>query len=215
MQIYVFLGAPGAGKGTAAARIANDADIHHVSTGAMLRDAVKNGTPAGLSAKKYMDKGTLVPDQVLVDMLGELLSTSKKDATIILDGFPRNENQALQLDELAAKHGATVKAAIDIEAPNELLISRLGGRRVCPSCGMGYHVTNMPPKREGVCDKCGTALITRNDDKPETIKKRLEVYAEQTAPLIGLYKKAGKLRTVNGADEADKVAKKIAAIIKG
>lgn len=215
MKIFVFLGSPGVGKGTAAARIANGADIQHVSTGAMLRDAVKNGTPAGLSAKNYMDNGALVPDQVLVDMLGELLCSFKEDSTVILDGFPRNEKQALQLDELAAKHGATVEAAIDLEAPNELLISRLSGRRVCPSCGMGYHVTNMPPKEEGICDKCGTALITRNDDKPETITKRLEVYANQTAPLIDLYKKGGKLRTINGADDADKVAKKIAAIIKG
>lgn len=214
MQIIVFLGAPGAGKGTAAVRIAEKLPAKHISTGAMLREAVKNGTPAGLAAKSYMDAGSLVPDSVLIDMIGELLTASTPDSVFLFDGFPRNESQAAALDELAVKFNAEVGPAVCIDVCEELLLKRLGGRRVCPACGAGFHVLSLPPKVEGVCDACQAALITRADDQPETIKHRLEVYEEQTAPLIEWYKKAGKLRMVDGSGDADAVADAIMEIIR-
>ena len=203
MQIFVFLGAPGAGKGTAAARIAQKTSARHISTGAMLRESLKRGTPAGLAAKSYMDRGALVPDQVLVDMIGELLAVAPADSVFLFDGFPRNESQAKQLDSLAAKYHADVKAAICLDVPEAILLKRLGGRRVCPACGMGFHVESLPPKQEGICDACGAALVIRADDTPETIKHRLKVYEEQTAPLIAWYEKIGKISHVDGSANAD------------
>ncbi|NLB69312.1 MAG: nucleoside monophosphate kinase, partial [Lentisphaerae bacterium] len=188
-------------------------DIRHISTGAMLRDAVTRGTHAGLSAKEFMDKGALVPDDIMFEMLDELFTSSEDRTSILLDGFPRNVNQVKQLEILASKHGTSVEAAICIDAPGKVLISRLGGRRLCPSCGAGYHTINLPPKKEGICDNCGTKLIVRNDDKPETIKHRLKVYKKQTEPLTAIYKKTGKLHIINGAEEMDKVAEKIENII--
>ncbi len=215
MQIFVFLGAPGAGKGTAAAGIAQKTAALHISTGAMLREALKKGTPAGLAAKSYMDKGALVPDQVLVDMIGELLAAADPDSVFLFDGFPRNESQAVQLDKLAEQFNANVKAAICLDVPEATLLKRLGGRRVCPVCGAGYHVESLPPKREGICDVCGVPLATRADDKPETIRHRLEVYGEQTAPLIAWYEKTGKLRRVDGSGEADATVEKVLSAMNG
>ena len=203
MKIFVFLGAPGAGKGTVASRIAEQGDALHVSTGAMLREAVKNGTPAGLAAKSYMDKGALVPDPVLLDMIGELLADAPADAELLFDGFPRNETQAEQLEALVRKHGATVARAICLDVPETVVLRRLGGRRVCPVCGMVFHVETLPPKQAGVCDGCGNPLAIRDDDKPETIKRRLEVYAVKTEPLIAWYEKTGKLRHVDASGEVD------------
>ena len=211
MKIFVFLGAPGAGKGTVASRIAQQSSARHISTGAMLREALKNGTPAGLSAKAYMDKGALVPDPVLIDMIGELLASASADAVFLFDGFPRNESQAEALDKLVAKFKAEVKAAICLDVSADIIHKRLGGRRVCPACGAGYHVESLPPKKAGICDACGTALVIRADDQPATIKHRLEVYEEQTAPLIAWYEKAGKLRHVDGTAEADETTKKVLA----
>lgn len=215
MQIFIFLGAPGAGKGTAAARIAQKTSARHISTGAMLRESVKHGTPAGLAAKSYMDKGALVPDQVLIDMIGELLATAPADSIFLFDGFPRNESQAKQLDSLAAKYHADVKAAICLDVPEAILLKRLGGRRVCPSCGLGFHVESLRPKQEGICDACQTPLVIRADDKPETIKRRLEVYEEQTAPLIAWYEKAGKISHIDGSANVDLTVDKVLAVMNG
>ena len=215
IQIFIFLGAPGAGKGTAAARVAQKSSALHISTGAMLRDSVKKGTPAGLAAKSYMDKGALVPDQVLVDMIGELLATAPADSIFLFDGFPRNVSQAQQLDSLAEQHRANVKAALCLDVPESILLKRLSGRRVCPACGMGFHVESLPPKQEGICDACHAALIIRADDTPATIKHRLEVYEEQTAPLIAWYEKAGKINHIDGSADADITVGKVLAVMNG
>ena len=214
MRIIVFLGAPGAGKGTAAAAVAKKTGARHVSTGAMLRDALARETPAGLEAKSYMESGGLVPDAVLCKMIAELLAEAPKDATLFFDGFPRNEAQAAALDKLAADAGATVDLALCIDVAKDALLARLGGRRVCPKCGAGYHVVSLPPKKEGVCDACGAALITRLDDQPATIAHRLEVYEQVTAPVVGWYEKAGKLRRVDGSGSADEVAALVEAAVR-
>ena len=205
-SIVVFLGAPGAGKGTAAAAVAAKTGARHVSTGAMLRDAVARGTPAGLEAKSHMEAGGLVPDEVLYKMIAELLAATPDPATLFFDGFPRNEAQAAKLEELAAANGAAVTSALLLDVSREALLERLGGRRVCPKCGAGYHVKALPPKVEGVCDACGAALVTRVDDQPATIAHRLEVYESATAPVIGFYEKAGKLRRVDASGTAEEVA---------
>lgn len=213
MTLTVLLGAPGAGKGTVAARVAAPLNARHVSTGAMLRDAVKSGTPAGLLAKGCMDRGELVPDAVLADMIGDLLAAAPKDARFLLDGFPRNVPQAETLEELALAHGARVDCAVSIEVPQEVVLDRLGGRRVCPACGANFHVRTLAPRREGICDSCGAALVVRDDDQPATIRKRLAVYEKQTAPLAAWYEKAGKLRRVDGSGDADAVAESVRRIL--
>ena len=213
-NIVVFLGAPGAGKGTAAAAVAARTGARHVSTGAMLRDAVARGTPAGLEAKSYMEAGGLVPDEVLYRMIAELLAATPDPATLFFDGFPRNEAQAAKLEELAAANGAAVSSALLLDVSREALLERLGGRRVCPKCGAGYHVVSLPPKKEGVCDACGAELITRLDDQPATIAHRLEVYEQVTAPVVGWYERAGKLRRVDGSGSADEVAALVEAAVR-
>jgi len=215
MEIYVLLGAPGAGKGTVAAIITKQTSAKHVSTGALLRDALKRQTPVGLLAKSFMDKGSLVPDEVLVGIIDELLESADKDDVLLFDGFPRTENQADQLDRLAAKHQAEIKGAICLDVPEEVTLKRLGGRRVCPSCGMGYHIDGMAPKQEGICDGCGTALITRSDDKPETIARRLKVYEAETAPLIAKYREAGKLWLIDGSHGSERASVKVLAAMNG
>lgn len=210
-NIVVFLGAPGAGKGTAAAAVAARTGARHVSTGAMLRDAVARGTPAGLEAKSYMEAGGLVPDEVLYRMVAELLAATPDGATLFFDGFPRNEAQAAKLDELAAASGATVASALLLDVSREALLERLGGRRVCPKCGAGFHVKSLPPKVEGVCDACGAELVTRVDDQPATIAHRLEVYESATAPVVGFYEKAGKLRRIDATGSPEDVAKAVEA----
>ena len=210
-SIIVFLGAPGAGKGTAAAAVAARTGARHVSTGAMLRDAVARGTPAGLEAKSHMEAGGLVPDEVLYKMVAELLASTPDPATLFFDGFPRNEAQAAKLEELAAASGAAVSSALLLDVSREALLERLGGRRVCPKCGAGYHVKALPPKVEGVCDACGAALVTRVDDQPATIAHRLEVYESATAPVIGFYEKAGKLRRVDATGSPEDVAEAVEA----
>ena len=214
-SIIVFLGAPGAGKGTAAAAVAARTGARHVSTGAMLRDAVARGTPAGLEAKSHMGAGGLVPDEVLYKMVAELLAATPDPATLFFDGFPRNEAQAAKLEELAAANGAAVSSALLLDVSREALLERLGGRRVCPKCGAGYHVKALPPKVEGVCDACGAALVTRVDDQPATIAHRLEVYESATAPVIGFYEKAGKLRRLDASGTAEEVAALVEDQVKG
>ena len=209
MTLTVLLGAPGAGKGTVAARIAGPLHARHVSTGAMLRDAVKDETPAGLVAKGNMARGELVPNSVLADMIGEMLAAAPADARFLLDGFPRNVPQAEILADLAPQYGAEVDCAVLIEVPQNIILNRLGGRRVCPVCGANFHVRTLKPRREGLCDSCGAELVERMDDQPDTIRKRLAIYEEQTAPLAAWYEHRGMLRRVDGSADADSVAETV------
>ena len=188
----ILLGAPGAGKGTYAEMLKNTLGIPTISTGNILRAAVKNGTPIGLKAKEYIDHGQLVPDDVIIGIISERLQEADCASGYILDGVPRTIAQAEALDAAGIRFDAIV--AIEIE--DELIVKRLGGRRVCESCGSSYHIVNIPPKVEGVCDKCGGKLVQRKDDEPETVRKRLEVYHTETEPLKGFYETRGILKTV-------------------
>lgn len=194
----IMLGAPGAGKGTQAKMIAEKYSIPHISTGDIFRANIKEGTPLGSKAKEYMDKGLLVPDELVVDLVVDRLTWEDAKNGYVLDGFPRTIPQAQALTDALAKNGEKVDFAIDIDVPDENIIERMGGRRACVACGATYHIVNIPPKTEGICDKCGAELILRDDDKPETVKKRLDVYHEQTQPLIDYYTKEGVLREVDG-----------------
>ena len=200
----VLLGAPGAGKGTQASNLAEMLQVPHISTGDIFRANMRENTPLGVKAKSYMDQGLLVPDELTVDLVMDRLAQEDCQNGYILDGFPRTIAQA---DALAAKE--TLDAAVNIDVEDSAIIDRMGGRRVCPACGESYHVKYNPPKKEGVCDKSGQALIVRKDDVPETVQKRLEVYHEQTAPLISYYEKQGKLVTVNGAQAPSQVTASI------
>ncbi len=200
----VLLGAPGAGKGTQASNLAEMLQVPHISTGDIFRANMRENTPLGVKAKSYMDQGLLVPDELTVDLVMDRLAQEDCQNGYILDGFPRTIAQA---DALAAKE--TLDAAVNIDVEDSAIIDRMGGRRVCPACGESYHVKYNPPKKEGVCDKCGQALIVRKDDVPETVQKRLEVYHEQTAPLVSYYEKQGKLVTVNGAQAPSQVTASI------
>ncbi|MBE5968918.1 MAG: adenylate kinase [Lachnospiraceae bacterium] len=184
----IMLGAPGAGKGTQAKMIAEKYNIPHISTGDIFRANIKEGTELGKKAKSYMDAGGLVPDELVVDLVVDRVGQADCKNGYVLDGFPRTIPQAESLDAALAKTGDKVDYAINIEVPDQNIIDRMGGRRACVACGATYHIVNIPPKKEGVCDKCGESLILRDDDKPETVKKRLEVYHEQTEPLIKYYK---------------------------
>ena len=190
----ILLGPPGAGKGTQAEALVKKLAVPQISTGDILRDAVKRGTPTGLKAKAYMDAGDLVPDDVIIGVVKERLERQDCDSGYIFDGMPRTLVQAKSLDE----QGVIIDIVLSIEVPDEVIISRLGGRRSCPECGIVYHTVTKPPIKEGVCDACFTELITRVDDNAETIKNRLNTYHEQTAPLIDYYKSQGKLKTVDG-----------------
>ncbi len=198
------MGAPGAGKGTQASNLAEMLQVPHISTGDIFRANMRENTPLGVKAKSYMDQGLLVPDELTVDLVMDRLAQEDCQNGYILDGFPRTIAQA---DALAAKE--TLDAAVNIDVEDSAIIDRMGGRRVCPACGESYHVKYNPPKKEDVCDKCGQALIVRKDDVPETVQKRLEVYHEQTAPLISYYEKQGKLVTVNGAQAPSQVTASI------
>jgi len=214
MRVFIFLGAPGAGKGTTAAKIADATGAWHVSTGAMLRDLVREGSPAGVAAKEHIDKGELVPDHILAGMIGELFEAADADAAFILDGFPRTIAQAEALEALAAAHGAEIVRTINIEVPEDILLKRLGGRRTCPVCGASFHIESLPPKQPDVCDICGSGLVLRDDDKPETVRNRLRVYAEKTAPLVGWYERTGKLVRVDGSGSAEEATRNVAAAME-
>lgn len=209
----IMLGAPGAGKGTQALMIAKKYNIPHISTGDIFRANIKEGTELGKKAKSYMDKGELVPDELVVDLIVDRLD--KKDAAegYVLDGFPRTIPQAEALDKALAGAGDAIDYAIDIDVPDENIISRMSGRRACVSCGGTYHIVNIPPKKEGICDVCGGKLILRDDDKEETVKNRLSVYHKQTQPLIDYYKSRGILKTVDGTCEMEQVFKSITDIL--
>ena len=193
----IFLGAPGAGKGTQAEVVSEKLNIPSVSTGNILKAAVKNGTKIGLEAKSYMDKGALVPDEVVIGIIKERLDEDDCKNGFILDGFPRTVAQAQALDKMGVK----IDKVIEIVVPDEMIKQRLSGRRACMNCGATYHVDFKPTAKEGICDKCGNEIVQRDDDKPETIEKRLKVYYEQTAPLKGYYEAQGKLVSVEGQSD--------------
>ena len=209
----IMLGAPGAGKGTQAKMIAEKYGVPHVSTGDIFRANIKNGTQLGMEAKKYMDQGLLVPDELTVRILLDRVAQDDCKNGYVLDGFPRTIPQAQVLDEALTKLGDKIDYAIDVDVPDENIIRRMSGRRACLTCGATYHIEHIPPKKEGICDKCGSELVLRDDDKPETVKNRLAVYHEQTQPLIDFYEKKGVLRTVDGTLPMEEVFTAITEIL--
>lgn len=209
----VMLGAPGAGKGTQAEMLAKKYDIPHVSTGDIFRMNIKNGTELGMEAKKYMDQGLLVPDELTVRILLDRVAKDDCKKGYVLDGFPRNIPQANVLEEALTKLGDKIDYAINVDVPDENIIRRMSGRRACLSCGATYHIEHVPPKQEGVCDKCGQELVLRDDDKPETVTNRLQVYKDQTQPLIDFYAEKGVLHNVDGTKDMNEVFAAIAAIL--
>ncbi|WP_033124792.1 MULTISPECIES: adenylate kinase [Eubacteriales] len=209
----IMLGAPGAGKGTQAKKIAAKYGIPHISTGDIFRANIKNGTELGKKAKTYMDQGLLVPDELVVDLVVDRVNQDDCKNGYVLDGFPRTIPQAEALTEALAKMGQKMDYAIDVDVPDENIVRRMGGRRACVGCGATYHIEYAPTKKEGICDTCGGELILRDDDKPETVQKRLDVYHEQTQPLIDYYTKAGILRTVDGTVDIDDVFQAIVDIL--
>ena len=205
----ILLGAPGAGKGTQAEIICEKLSIPAISTGNIIREALKNGTEMGLKAKAYMDEGKLVPDDVVIGIIRERLSEDDCKNGFILDGFPRTIPQAEALDQM----GIVIDRVISIEVPDDKIAARMAGRRVCLKCGASYHTEYKKPAQEGICNACGSELVQRKDDAPETVLERLHVYHEQTEPLKGYYEKAGKLRLVEGQEEVkDTTALTLAAL---
>ncbi len=194
----IMLGAPGAGKGTQAKQIASKYEIPHISTGDIFRANIKNGTELGKKAKEYMDQGLLVPDELTCDLVMDRIAMDDCSKGFVLDGFPRTIPQAEALDAALAKIGAKMDFAIDVDVPDENIVNRMSGRRACLNCGATYHIVAIPPKQEGICDTCGKELVLRDDDQPETVQKRLNVYHEQTQPLIDYYQKQGILKSVDG-----------------
>ena len=209
----IMLGAPGAGKGTQAKRIAQRYGIPHVSTGDIFRANIKNGTELGMKAKAYMDAGNLVPDEITIGMLLDRIHEADCEKGYVLDGFPRTIPQAESLTAALKERGEKMDYAIDVDVPDENIIKRMSGRRACLACGATYHIAYNPPKKEGVCDQCGEPLVLRKDDKPETVKNRLEVYHQQTQPLIDYYKKEGILAQVDGTQNMDQVFEDIVKIL--
>lgn len=200
----IMLGAPGAGKGTQAQMIADKYQIPHVSTGDIFRANIKNGTKLGMEAKKYMDQGLLVPDELTVKILLDRVAQDDCAGGYVLDGFPRTIPQAQVLDKALAELGDAIDVAVNVDVPDENIVRRMSGRRACLSCGATYHIEHVPPKAEGICDKCGQSLVLRDDDRAETVQNRLKVYHDQTQPLIDFYAGKGVLKTVDGtADMKD------------
>ena len=209
----IMLGAPGAGKGTQAKKIAEKYAIPHISTGDIFRANIKNGTELGQKAKGYMDQGLLVPDELVVDLVADRVKQGDCKNGYVLDGFPRTIPQAEALDHALAEMGEKMDYAINVEVPDENIVNRMSGRRACVDCGATYHIVYAPTKEDGVCDKCGGSLILRDDDKPETVKKRLGVYHDQTQPLIDYYTNAGILKVVDGTIEIEDVFGEIVKIL--
>ena len=209
----IMLGAPGAGKGTQAKLIAEKYGIPHVSTGDIFRANIKNGTELGMEAKKYMDQGLLVPDELTVKILLDRVAQPDCAQGYVLDGFPRTIPQAQVLDNALNDLGDAIDFAVNVDVPDENIVKRMSGRRACLSCGATYHMEHIPPKVEGVCDKCGQSLVLRDDDKPETVQNRLKVYHDQTQPLIAFYTEKGVLRTVDGTQGMEDVFAAIAEIL--
>ena len=209
----IMLGAPGGGKGTQAKMIADNYGVPHISTGDIFRANIKNGTELGMEAKKYMDQGLLVPDELTVRILLDRVAQDDCKNGYVLDGFPRTIPQAEVLDSELTKLGDHIDYAINVDVPDENIVKRMSGRRACLTCGATYHIEHVPPKKEGICDVCGSELVLRDDDKPETVKNRLNVYHEQTQPLIDFYTEKGVLKTVDGTVPMEEVFAAITAIL--
>ena len=209
----VMLGAPGAGKGTQAKMIADKYSIPHISTGDIFRANIKEGTALGLEAKSYMDQGKLVPDELTVKILLDRVSKEDCANGYVLDGFPRTIPQAEVLKDALQKLNDKIDYAINVDVPDENIVRRMSGRRACVTCGATYHIEHVPPKKEGVCDRCGSNLILRDDDKPETVLNRLKVYHDQTQPLIDFYNNEGVLREVDGTVDVAVVFENIVKIL--
>ena len=209
----IMLGAPGAGKGTQAKKIAEKYGIPHISTGDIFRANIKGGTELGMKAKSFMDQGQLVPDDVTIGMLLDRISETDCEGGYVLDGFPRTIPQAESLNKALADMGEAIDFAIDVDVPDENIVNRMGGRRACLKCGATYHVEYAAPKADGVCDACGSGLVLRDDDKPETVQKRLTVYHDQTQPLIEYYKGQGVLHSVDGTQAMEAVFESITGIL--
>ncbi|HHX11250.1 MAG TPA: adenylate kinase [Clostridiales bacterium] len=210
----IMLGAPGAGKGTQAKKLAAKYNIPHISTGDIFRANIKNNTELGNKAKVYMDQGLLVPDELVVDLVVDRFKNPDCANGYVLDGFPRTIPQAEALDKALANNQDAVEYAIDVDVPDEVIIDRMAGRRACLNCGATYHTITIPPKKEGICDTCDSALVLREDDKPETVKKRLTVYHQQTQPLIEYYSNKGILKSVDGTKIMDEAFEEVVLIIE-
>ena len=206
----ILLGAPGAGKGTQAEVISEHLNIPTISTGNIIREALKSGTEMGMKAKEYMDAGKLVPDEVVVGIIQDRLAKDDCQNGFILDGFPRTIPQAEALDRM----GIIIDRVIDIEVADDVIAQRVSGRRVCPACGASYHVDFKKPTKDGICDKCGDTLVQRKDDHPDTVKERLQVYHDQTEPLKDYYEKCGKLVIVEGQDKVEDTTKLTIAAVE-
>ncbi|MBQ1901478.1 MAG: adenylate kinase [Lachnospiraceae bacterium] len=209
----IMLGAPGAGKGTQAKKIAEKYNIPHISTGDIFRANIKNNTELGKKAKEYMDQGLLVPDELTCDLVTDRIQKDDCSNGFILDGFPRTIPQAEALDKALKAMGQSMDYAINVDVADDNIIDRMSGRRACLKCGATYHIVTIPPKSEGICDNCGSELVQREDDKPETVKKRLDVYHEQTQPLIDYYNNQGILRSVDGTKDFEGVFQDIVMIL--
>ncbi|MCI8725794.1 MAG: adenylate kinase [Hungatella sp.] len=209
----IMLGAPGAGKGTQAKKIAEKYQIPHISTGDIFRANIKGQTELGMKAKSFMDQGMLVPDEITIGMLLDRIHEADCAGGYVLDGFPRTIPQAESLTKALAEMGTGIDYAINVDVPDDNIVSRMSGRRACLNCGATYHVAFNPPKTENVCNTCGQSLVLRDDDKPETVKKRLDVYHQQTQPLIDYYKKAGVLKEVDGTQNMEDVFQSIIKVL--
>ena len=209
----IMLGAPGAGKGTQAKQIAAKYEIPHISTGDIFRANIKNGTELGKKAKEYMDQGMLVPDELTCDLVMDRIAQDDCERGFVLDGFPRTIPQAEALTNALTKIGQSMDYAIDVDVPDENIVNRMSGRRACLNCGATYHIVFNPTKVEGVCDTCGNETVLRDDDKPETVQKRLTVYHDQTQPLIDYYRNMNILKSVDGTKPMDEVFSDIVAIL--
>ncbi len=213
MEAIILLGAPGAGKGTAAERLVRRLGVRHVSSGDLLRNAVKEGTPAGREADGYMKQGKLVPDELIGRIITDLLVAGGPNLRVLLDGFPRTVGQAEMLEQVITAHHGRIRGVVLLNVPDAILIDRLAGRVVCPGCAKGYHVRNMPPKVVGVCDACGARLVQRKDDNPDTIRNRLAVFRADTEPLVDWYAARNLLIRVDASGEADAVNERIVAAL--
>ncbi len=214
IRAVILLGAPGAGKGTLSQEVCEQTAFEHVSTGDMLRAAVKAESPVGQRAAAFMRKGELVPDAVILDVVRERLKQEAEDAALLFDGFPRTAMQANMLEDLLRESQARLAQVVLLEVPREVLVERLAGRRVCRACGAVFHIKNIPPREPGVCDACGGALYQRSDDTEATVLNRLEVYERQTAELIDYYKRRAMLKRLNAAGDRHEIARTLAAWLR-